>query len=596
MWKTESKGGAHVEQAIKQTLPPCQIKCPINEDIQRTNVLISLLPQDPKAAKDGVLQIGDYLYEKNPFFTVCGYVCGLCELECNYKTKGGAIRRRLLKRYLSDTYTDYLDKKEPFKVAKDKGKVAVIGGGPGGLFAAFELGKQGYKVTLFEAGDRLGGAVWLIPVYRLPEKVLANACNNLVRIAGVEVKLNSKLGEGGLSLESLKKDGFKAVFIANGTPSPRPLTFGRDVVPGQDLDGVMLGLNFLKDASEGKIKKDQFKGKKVIVIGGGNVAFDAARTARRVGGDVTMLCLECEDKSMRDGIPADVEEIEGALQEGIKIIYSRGVNKIAGKDGKFARIESPRCTQVFDDRGFNPAFECSDTEELSGDILLVTIGQGADRKVLEKEGLLDEKGRLSSDPITLQSTVKDWVFLGGDMRKIGFMVEAMRDGIVAAESIDRLLKNFDLKEGRGTQFEPLGLPISSSYKEREELKWVEPDKRLNFEMFEIGFTDKEAIEEAKRCLVCGPCASCKACVSVGIQEAIPTVDVNAETCSGCAVCTAVCPYEAARIKLVDGKVISYTDSFSCKGCGMCVVACPAQARELVGDDMGRKIEKVLASI
>ena len=106
MRKTESKGVARVEEAIKQLLPPCQIKCPINEDIQRTNVLISLLPEEPGLAKDQIIEISDYLYEKNPFFNICGYICGLCELECNYKAKGGAIRRRLLKRFLSDVYTE----------------------------------------------------------------------------------------------------------------------------------------------------------------------------------------------------------------------------------------------------------------------------------------------------------------------------------------------------------------------------------------------------------------------------------------------------------------------------------------------------------
>ena len=112
MWKSEGKGTAHVEAAVKQFLPPCQIRCPINEDIQRTNVLISLLPKDPDLARDGIIQIGDYLYEKNPIFNICGYICGLCELDCNYKTQGGAIRRRLLKRFLSDVYTDYLKDKE----------------------------------------------------------------------------------------------------------------------------------------------------------------------------------------------------------------------------------------------------------------------------------------------------------------------------------------------------------------------------------------------------------------------------------------------------------------------------------------------------
>ena len=137
MWKTTSSWGAHVEDAIKQMLPPCQIKCPINEDIQRTNVLISLLPEDIEAAKGGIIQIGDYLYEKNPFFNICGYICGLCELECNYKAKGGAIRRRLLKRFLSDHYTDYLKKKEKLEIARDRENIAIMGGGPGGLMCAY---------------------------------------------------------------------------------------------------------------------------------------------------------------------------------------------------------------------------------------------------------------------------------------------------------------------------------------------------------------------------------------------------------------------------------------------------------------------------
>ena len=131
MWKTISTGWTGVEPAVRQFLPPCQIRCPINEDIQRTNVLISLLPEDPEVATDGIIQIGDYLYEKNPFFPICGYVCGLCELECNYQSKGGAIRRRLLKRFIADTYIYQLDKRDERSIIKNKENVAVVGGGPG---------------------------------------------------------------------------------------------------------------------------------------------------------------------------------------------------------------------------------------------------------------------------------------------------------------------------------------------------------------------------------------------------------------------------------------------------------------------------------
>ena len=155
---------ASVEPAIRQYLAPCQVRCPIHEDIQRTNVLISLLPQDPQDAREKLLEIGDYLYEKNPLFTVCGYVCGLCELECNYSSQGGAIRRRLLKRYISDSYTYYLDEKEEFELTKSKENVAVIGGGFAGMTAAYELGKQGYQTFLFERMPELGGLAGTFPI------------------------------------------------------------------------------------------------------------------------------------------------------------------------------------------------------------------------------------------------------------------------------------------------------------------------------------------------------------------------------------------------------------------------------------------------
>ena len=254
MWQTIHKGAASVEPAIRQFLPPCQVQCPINEDIQRTNVLISLLADDLELARDGIIQIGDYLYEKNPLFTVCGYVCGLCELECNYQAKGGAIRRRLLKRFVSDTYTYHLNQKEEFELVKYKENIAVVGGGPGGLMCAYDLSKRGYRVTIFEASDRLGGALWLIPQYRLPEKVLTSAIDNLIRIAGIDVKTNAQVGEGKLTLEKLRNDGFKAVFIAKGTPAPRY----PDLRPGEGGGSISIGGDVRDHLSlRGQSRRDQ---------------------------------------------------------------------------------------------------------------------------------------------------------------------------------------------------------------------------------------------------------------------------------------------------------------------------------------------------
>jgi NADPH-dependent glutamate synthase beta subunit-like oxidoreductase/NAD-dependent dihydropyrimidine dehydrogenase PreA subunit len=596
MWKTEAAGVAHAETAVKQCLPPCQIKCPINEDIQRTNVLISLLPDNHDAAREGILQIGDYLYEKNPFFNICGYICGICELECNYGSKGGAIRRRLLKRFLSDVYTEHIKDRDELEVNRDKENVAVVGGGPGGLMCAYYLSKKGYRVTIIEATGRLGGALWLVPDYRLPKDILQTTVENLVRIAGIDVRYNTRLGSGKLTLEKLRNEGYKAVFMGTGLPYPRVLTFEGKFVEGQDLSGVMYGHTYLYEVSHNNIAADYFKGKKVIVTGGGNVAFDVARSARRQGADVTVVAREREDKDHRDGIPADDEEIRGAWEEGIRIVYSRGVNKIIGQNGKFKGIHCPSCVSVFDKEGFNPKFDSTDCIDLSGDVLIITVGQAPDRPLLEKENLLDERGRIAIDHLTLQSLNKPWVFIGGDVRRVGFMVEAMGEGVEAAESIDRYLRGVDMKNGRRKDYEGYEIPVRRDYKPEPEVLWIPPENRMHFQLFETGLTLTEAIDEAKRCVTCGPCVSCKACISIGFQKSLSPVEVDATRCSGCGHCVYVCNYHSAHLVSNGGKITSATDMFKCKSCGMCVVACPSQARKMIDDDTAERIAKVYASL
>jgi len=590
---------AQVEEVIigdsgRIYLPPCQIACPVGEDIQRTHAMIALLPLDPEQARDQIIRIGDEIYEKNPLFTICSYICGLCERECNYKDHTGAVRRRMLKRLVTEYYLPYLETK-PALPPPTREKVAVIGGGPGGLMCAYALNKKGYRVTILERGPELGGALRYIPRYRLPKNVLDITLNNLVRIANVEVKLGAKVGDGGKTLDELRNEGYRAIFISTGTPAPRPLTIERELVTGADLDGVMFGLNLLLDANLGKLPPRLFQGKRVIVIGGGNVAFDVARTARRLGGDVTIVCLECEDKCSKDGIPADVEEIEGATEEGIRIVYSRGVSEIVGDDGKFKTIKCPRCTSVFDETGFNPKFDRSDVIDLEGDVLLVTIGQGPERALFQQEGLLDERGRLDVDPLTLMSNRREGVFIGGDVRRVGFAAEAMRDGGIAAESIDRYIKGEDLKTGREKEFERAAIPKLLDYKPQPELVWAPVPERLNFEPFEKSFTLEEAVAEARRCLTCGPCMSCKACVALGLQPELPVVEVNEDLCSGCGVCVAVCKYDATSLKKRDGRLVSVIDDLKCKRCGLCVTACPSEARS-IKDGMVEAVNSALATL
>jgi NADPH-dependent glutamate synthase beta subunit-like oxidoreductase len=586
MGKTISENEhARVEEVIndggKVYLPPCQTACPLGEDIQRSHAMIALLPLDVEEAAGQIIKIGDEIYEKNPFFLICSYICGLCEKKCNYKDQTGAVRRRRLVGFIAEHYLSHLGKKPSFP-APTKEKVAVVGGGPGGLMCAYMLGKRGYKVTLFERNFELGGALRYIPQYRLPEKIIHFTIHNLLRIANIEVKQGVKIGEGSKTLDDLKKEGYKAIFIAVGTPAPRPLTFEREVVGGAELEEVMFGLNLLFDVNQGIIPPQFYKDKRVIVVGGGNVAFDVARTARRLGGKVTLVCLESADKSSKDGIPADVEEIEGATEEGIKIIYSRGVEEIISKGGKFSRIKCPLCTSVFDKDGrFNPQFDRSDVIYVDGDILLITIGQGPERTLFQQENLLNERGRLDIDPITLMSNLKEGVFIGGDVKRVGFAMEAMRDGVTAAESIDRYLKGEDMKSGREPkEYETASIPERLEYKPQPALKWIPAEERLHFEPFERGFTLEEVIEEARRCLCCGPCKSCKGCVVLELQPEISEIEVNEDLCSGCGICVAVCPYDASKLGKTEKGLVSVIDNLKCKRCGVCISACPAGARTI----------------
>jgi len=593
MWSSRDKGQARVEPAVVRVLPPCQIHCPINEDIQRTNVLLSLLPTDPLAARQGLTEIGDYLFQRNPLFPVCGYVCGLCELGCNYGVRGGSIRRRLLKRFLAENYMDRLAARSTPDVDHPYEKVAIIGGGPAGLMAAYHLSIKGYQVSLFEASERLGGALWLIPAYRLPRLILQDTLSQLVRFGGFEARLNTSIGPQTLPLNELFRQDFKAVFIGRGSPLPRILTFDRQVVEGQDLAGVMFGHDFLYEVSRGELQGDYLRGKKVIVVGGGNVALDAVRTARRLGGEASLVCLECEDRSHRDGIPADRDEVRGAWEEGVYIHFSRAVQQIVGEDGHFKRLVCPRCVQVFDDKGFNPECDLQDVITLDGDILVIAVGQGPEHDFLQQEGLLDSAGKLRVDEQTMQSHLNPAVFLGGDMRHLGYMVEAMRDGLEGAESIHRFLRGQDLHEGRFPGMVAMHSPRRRQFKNEPDIQWVPPERRLVFDLYEKGFTLEDAVAEAHRCLACGPCQSCKACVSIGLQDQLPTVQVDVELCSGCGVCLSACHYQATQLEIRGSKKVSFTDQLTCKGCGQCVSGCPSRARSLNIDPMAQAVEGCL---
>ena len=574
---------ARTEEVLDQSsgkiyLPPCQIACPIGEDIQRTNVMMARLPRSGEQFSAEVIGIGDYLYERNPLFPICGHICGLCEKECNYGKETGAIRRRLLKKFLSEYYVPYLQKEKAPLPVPTGDRVAVVGGGPAGLMCAYMLSKKGYAVTVFERGARLGGVLNLIPHYRLPESVLEITLTALVRLAHIDVSFGVNVGDRARTLEHFERDGYRAVFIGIGSQCQRPLTFGNELVAGSVLARVMYGFQILSGVNMGGVYTSLFRDRKLIVIGGGNIAFDVARTARRLGGEVIIICLECQDKSSRDGVPAGVEEVEGACEEGIEILFSRGVCEIVGENGRFRGVKCPRCISVWDENGrFAPKFDLTDVKYVEGDLLFLAIGQMAEDAFLRQEGLLNERGRLDVDPQTLMSSRRKGIFLGGGMRQAGFAAEAMRDGMIAAESIDRYLKGEDLRAAGKREYVGAEMPHLREYKPQPAPRWKAVEERLDFEGIEIGFSVEEAVREAERCLHCGPCASCKACVALGLQPEIPEIEINEDRCGGCGICLSVCSVSAIRLDAREKGQVAVIEEWKCKRCGTCVAACPAGA-------------------
>jgi len=575
-------------------LAPCQVRCPLKMNIQRSHTTISQLTIEPD--KEQLIEIGNELFEQNPLFPIiCGNICGLCEEECNYKDETGAIRRRKIIWPLAKVYLKHIEKMQSFP-KPTKEKVAIIGGGPAGITCAYELSKKGYSVTIFDKNPDLGGALRYIPKYRLPSKILDSLLDNIIRIANINVKKEVLVGRDIKSLDDLKKDGYKAIFMATGTPNPRNLPLQeknleiekilKKLDDGDDSHGVKFGLNLLYEVDRGDVPLDLYKGKKVIVVGGGNVAFDVARTARRLGGKVTVMCLECADKSSIDGIPADVEEIEGAEQEGIKIIYSSGVYSIETKNGNFKKIKTVLCKSVFTkDGNFCPEFDTCKIDYLEGDVLLITIGQGPDRDIYQEENLLNTKGRLDIDPVTLMSNKIKGIFIGGDVKKIGFASESMRDGVTAAESIDLYIRKKDMKKGRKEkEYEEAETPYRLFYKDQPEIIWKPAKDRINFEPFEKDYAWEEVVAEATRCLYCGPCVSCKGCVFLDYQSEIPDIKIDENACSGCAVCIGLCPYDALSLTNDKEHPIAEIDVRKCKRCGVCVTACPSNAI-IIKDDI-----------
>jgi NADPH-dependent glutamate synthase beta subunit-like oxidoreductase len=475
--------------------------------------------------------------ETTPFPSVCGRVCPHpCEGECNRKEKEGAVGINSVERFIGDFGLEKGLKPKKLTDEKRSEKIAVVGSGPGGMTAAYHLARRGYPVTVFEAFPKSGGMLrYGIPDYRLPEKVLDAEIDRILDM-GVELQLNKAVGND-ISMDELRKE-YAAVFVAIGAHQGIELR-----VEGEDAPNVITGIDFLHRINTGETVDI---GNKVLVIGGGDTAIDAARVSRRLGADVTIVY-----RRTRKEMPAIEEEIDGADLEDVEIHYLAAPIEIYKENGKAVGM---KCQQMElgepDSSGRRrPVPIEGETFDLDFTCLITAVSQAPDFSGFES--LIEGKDWIKVDEKF--KTKIDGVYSGGDNTNLGLAIDAIAHGRMAASAIEQLI--------RGAEDQPEESPKEliradkmqlAYYKESQPVARKESpvEERLKDMVSEIVFTHSEegAIEEAKRCMSCGACFDCGTCWSFCQDNAIikPLVKgeeykFKMEFCTGCKKCSEVCP-------------------------------------------------------
>jgi NADPH-dependent glutamate synthase beta subunit-like oxidoreductase/NAD-dependent dihydropyrimidine dehydrogenase PreA subunit len=598
---------------------PCMMACPAGTNAGRYVSLIA----------DGRFEEAyRYARDPNPMASICGRVCAHpCETACRRGEIDKPIQIRALKRFLTERYGP--ESRHPLEIrrapeAKLPHRVAIVGSGPVGLSAAHDLALMGYSVTIFEAASVAGGMLSLgIPEYRLPRSVVEAQIREILETGDVTLKMNQAAGRD-FTVRQLRAQGFDAVVLAVGAQRSRDLS-----IPGVDLDGVHKGIDFLLNANLGY----RFTiGKRVVVIGGGNVAMDVARSAARevlkqhrpdeavpneqnisavathemmdislsalrLGArEVSIVCIE-----RREQMPAALEEIEEAEVEGILMRDGRGPKRVLGRDGKVTGLETVRTLSVFDSNGrFNPTFEENSESVIECDTVILAIGQAPRLDFLTAEDGVDISGRglIVADRNTLMSTAPG-VFAGGDcVFGPRLIIDSVGDGKRIALGVDRYLTGRERPEPEieVDVFDYHHMASDYMNLSRQMVPMLPLDRRTGVTEVEIGFDEASAMREARRCLRCwintvfegnepdgSQCVLCGGCVDVCPENCIQLVPLESIEFTPEVLEEIQANSASLRVELDDvaaeelGTITGSAmlkDETRCIRCGLCAERCP----------------------
>jgi formate dehydrogenase major subunit len=591
-----------LEQHYGDCLAPCHLACPAGLDIQGYVALIS---------KGQFVEALKLIKEKNPLPLSIGRVCPhFCEDACRRNRVDQPIAINPLKRFVADyDVLQGIDYRP--NIPKDSGhKVAIIGGGPGGLSAAYYLRQKGHQVTILDAKPELGGMLrYAIPEYRLPKAILKKEVQSIIDL-GVEVRANQVYGKD-FKLADLRAEGFEAIFLGIGTWKSTRLG-----LEGEDLPGVIHALELLIRTSMG-IPVDV--GKKVLIIGNGNTGMDAARTALRMGAEqVTMLY-----RRSRKEMTAHHEEVSATELEGVKLELLVSPTRIIEENGRFKALEFIRNELKEPDAGgrARPVPIAGSETILEADLAVISIGQYSDLSFLEedpdlKDLVLSKWKTPEADPNTMQTSIPD-LFVGGDLyRGPQTVIQAIADGRTAALSIHQYLtkgsvtaikKPFNVSKGKLAEVDPVNFENIAQRSRVHQPHLPLPEREKNYKEVEATISQQEAMEEATRCLSCG-CQDALECRlrayadlyqvddkkiqpwtkrKYPLADQHPLIKVDPNKCITCRKCYFGCTdYQIQNafelkevIKGPDGGPPSFTPAINdrCVSCGLCVGNCPTGA-------------------